>query len=95
MSRRRGARHGRLISAASAPSAGEGAHRAHHVEGAHHDPGDVGPGIRRFVCDPLLPEETVATIEITTELPSFLVPSETLQLEAVLRDAARGHEAGG
>ena len=37
--------------------------------------------------DPLLPEETVATLEITTELPSFLVPNETLQLEAVLRDA--------
>ena len=37
--------------------------------------------------DPLLPEETVATLEITTELPSLLVPSETLQLEAVARDA--------
>ena len=37
--------------------------------------------------DPLLPEETVTTLEITTELPSFLVPTETLQLEAVLRDA--------
>ena len=38
--------------------------------------------------DPLLPEETVATLEITTELPSFLVPSETLQLQAVPQDAA-------
>jgi hypothetical protein len=38
--------------------------------------------------DPLLPEETVATLEITTELPSFLIPSETLQLQAIARDAA-------
>ena len=38
--------------------------------------------------DPLLPEETVATLEITTELPSFLVPDESLQLQAVARDAA-------
>ena len=38
--------------------------------------------------DPVLPEETIATVEITTQLPSFLVPSETLQLQAVARDAA-------
>jgi hypothetical protein len=38
--------------------------------------------------DPVLPEDTVATLEITTEFPSSLAPGETLQLQAIARDAA-------
>ena len=45
--------------------------------------------IQLAACDnnPVSPEERVATLEIT-ELPSLLVPGDTLQLEAVALDAA-------